>query len=206
MDTLFFESLGVAASCQAEVGLICGAGIAAAKKGLLTPAVLSSLSRFHLLVLNPCIILQLFAYYSLERLRRWWPVALLALAHILLGFALGWICACRLPSPRRELMSLIVAFGNCGSLPFVLVLPIVSRWSLTRDRPEALETGLGTIGIYLGVWMITFFSLGKAWVRRIAKVASSASLCMGGSSSSSSSGGSGGGGGGGGGGEYTEWR
>ena len=46
-------------------------------------------------------------------------------------------------SERRVLLVLTTAYGNCGALPFVLILPIVKNWYITRDDPESLETGLG---------------------------------------------------------------
>ena len=48
----------------------------------------------------------------------------------------------RLP-PRPQ----TTAFGNCGALPFVLLLPIVRQWPVTRDDPKAQETGLAAIGV-----------------------------------------------------------
>ena len=68
---------------------------------------------------------------------------------------------------RRELLLLTTAFGNCGALPFVLVLPIVRAWPVTRDDPTAHETGLAVIGLYVLVWFVVFFSAGTAYCKRI---------------------------------------
>jgi len=164
---LFLESLMVAGKCQAQVALLTGTGAAAACLNILDRATVKSLSRFHLTFLNKCIILQLNQYYSLERLIRWAPVILVALLHIFLGAALGALGGRFVKSPRKELLVLMTAFGNCGALPFVLILPVVRNWKSTRDDPFALQTGFGVIGLYLGTWFCVFFSFGKAYAARI---------------------------------------
>jgi len=133
------------------------------------------LSRFHIKFLNKCIILQLNQFYSAERLLAWFPVIIVALMHLALGAALGWLGGRRLKSPRRELLILTTAFGNCGALPFVLIMPIISNWSVTRATPDAaVETGFGVIGLYLGTWFVVFFTAGKRYVAHMARMTTSA--------------------------------
>lgn len=148
MWDLFLESLAVAARCQATVGLLTGTGAAAAAFGVLDTATVRGLSKFHLKFLNKCIIFQLNQFYSVERLVLWSCVPIVAIMHLALGAALGWLGGRLLRSPRRELLVLTTTFGNCGALPFVLIIPIIRNWSVTRDAPdEALETGFGVIGL-----------------------------------------------------------
>ena len=126
--------------------------------------------------LQSSLILSLNQSFTLERLLRWSPVLLMALVHILIGAGLGMLAGrvLRLASPRRELLVLTTAYGNCGALPFVLVLPIVQQWPVTRDDPRAHETGLAVIGLYLVVWFCAFFSAGTWYAARIGARASGA--------------------------------
>ena len=167
--SILLTALGVAAKAQAEVILIMSAGIAASAYGLLGPANISNAAKLYLVVLQPCLMFSLTRSFSLERLASFWPVLVISLVHIALGAVLGWLVsrALRLPSPRRELLLLTTAFGNCGALPFVLVLPIVRAWPVTRDDPTAHETGLAVIGLYVLVWFVVFFSAGTAYCKRI---------------------------------------
>ena len=122
MPSILLTALGVAAKAQAEVILIMSAGIAASAYGLLGPANISNAAKLYLVVLQPCLMFSLTRSFSLERLASFWPVLVISLVHIALGAVLGWLVsrALRLPSPRRELLLLTTAFGNCGALPFVL--------------------------------------------------------------------------------------
>ena len=167
--SLFVEALSVAAKCQAEVAIIAGTGIAAAAWGILEGSTLKSLSKFHLTFLQPALILQLSRFYSLDKIVAWGAVSLLCWVHIAIGAALGWCGAtlCRFRAERRVLLVLTTAYGNCGALPFVLILPIVKNWYITRDDPESLETGLGVIGLYLAGWFTSFFTVGTALARQV---------------------------------------
>ena len=167
--SLFVEAICVAAAAQATVGVIAGIGIAASASGVLVGDTMKTLSQFHLLFLQPCVILQLSRYYSLERVASWGSTTLLSWVHIALGGVLGWSAAglAKLDRERKALLALSTAYGNCGALPFVLILPIVLNWSVTRESETALETGLGVIGLYLTGWFVSFFTIGKAFAERI---------------------------------------
>ena len=66
--------------------------------------------------------------------------------HIALGAAVGVLGATvlRIQAPRRQMLVLSCAFGNVGSLPFVLSGPIVQNYSRARaayaDEAEALSS------------------------------------------------------------------
>ena len=167
--SLFVEALSVAARCQAEVAIIAGTGIAASAWGILESSTLKSLSKFHLTFLQPALVLQLSRFYSFDKIVAWGAASLLCWVHIAIGAALGWCGATlfRFRAERRVLLVLTTAYGNCGALPFVLILPIVKNWSITRDDPESLETGLGVIGLYLAGWFTSFFTVGTALARQV---------------------------------------
>lgn len=166
MMSLLGNAVQVAAKAQAEVMVIFFAGAIAASMGLFTSKNLPLVSKFQLAILQPCLILSLNQSFTLAHLYAWSPVLVVALIHISLGAALGQLGArlLRVQSPRSELLVLTTAFGNCGALPFVLVLPIVRQWPVTRDDPAAAETGLAVIGLYLFVWFVVFFSVGTHYV------------------------------------------
>ena len=175
MGAIFLEALRVAASCQAEVLLLASTGMIAAHMGIFDAATRSKIAKFHFAFLNPCICLQLNQYYSVERLAQWgWMVFCVSLLHVVLGALLGWIGgrALGFDTEKRSLLVLTTAFGNVGALPFVLIVPIVLNWSVTKASPAAHETGLGVIGLYLLGWFLTFFTCGVAYVNRLSR-----SLC-----------------------------
>ena len=152
---MLLEALAVASKCQAQFVLICGTGVLGAQQGTLDAATLKNLTRFYLRYLMPCVVLQLNQVFTLERTLEWSPVILAACAHIALGAALGRGCAwlLGLRTPHKECMTLISAFGNCGSLPFVLVLPVVTGWSRTAADLDAFGKGMALIGLYLTAWV-----------------------------------------------------
>jgi predicted permease len=149
MSGLMLTALKTAATAQAEVLTIMGAGVAASAYGLLPPTSLRIVAKLCLALLNPFLILSLNQSFSLNGLAKWSPVIVIAAVHIGLGAALGLVASrlLRLRSPQRELCVLTTAFGNCGALPFVLVLPVVRTWPVTRDDPTAHDTGLAVIGL-----------------------------------------------------------
>ena len=163
------QALVVAAKAQAEVAVLAGTGILAAAYGLLPREHLTAIAKLTLNLLQPALILSLNQNFTWSRLLSWSPVIAVAVLHILLGALLGagFGRLLRLTSPRRELLVLTTAFGNGGSLPFIFVLPIVSQWVATRDDPSAYETGMATIGLYLFAWMVSFFSAGTWYAKRI---------------------------------------
>ena len=172
MSGIFLEALRVAASCQAEVLLLASTGMIAAHMGVFDAVTRSKIAKFHFAFLNPCICLQLNQYYSVERLQQWgWMVFFVSLLHVLLGALLGWIGgrALGFGVEKRSLLVLTTAFGNVGALPFVLIVPIVLNWSVTKVNPQAHETGLGVIGLYLLGWFLTFFTCGIAFVTRLSQ-------------------------------------
>ena len=167
---VFLEALRVAASCQAEVLLLASTGMIAARMGVFDAGTRSKIARFHFAFLNPCICLQLNQYYSVERLYQWgWMVFCISLLHNLLGALLGWLGGHILGfgAERRSLLVLTTAFGNVGALPFVLIVPIVLNWSITKPDPQAHARGLGVIGLYLLGWFLTFFTFGISYVSRL---------------------------------------
>ena len=168
-STLMLTALEVAAKAQAEVLVLFGAGAFASATDLLPPTLLPAASKLQLLLLQPCLLLTLNQSFTVARLLAWSPVLALAAVHIGLGAILGLAAGrlLRLRTPRRELLILTSAFGNVGALPFVLVLPIVRQWPVTRDDPQAHETGLAVIGMYLITWFLMFFTVGVAYCRRI---------------------------------------
>ena len=147
--TLLGESLIVAAQCQAQFVCITGVGAIGAARKILDGRALSLLSRLYLRLLLPCLMLGLSTSFSVERLQEWSPILVVACCHVALGFGLGRLAALamRLQSPHTELLVLTVAFGNCGSLPFVLVLPVATNWKAMRDHPGALSEGMAVIGL-----------------------------------------------------------
>ncbi|EOD32190.1 hypothetical protein EMIHUDRAFT_202822 [Emiliania huxleyi CCMP1516] len=164
--SLFLEALEVAAVSLGEVAVICAIGCAAMAYGHLDGYTLRRVSRFMLRLLYPCLMLSLFRSFDADRLARWSPVLLVAVLHVVGGAALGWLAASamRLRAPHRQLTVVSSAFGNCAALPFVLAVPVVRNWSVTRDDPDALETAQGVIGLYLGAWMIAASVLVKLLV------------------------------------------
>lgn len=140
----------------------------AARRGLLNPSTLRQVTSFHLRYLMPCTVLHLNQVLTLERTLSWSPVLLVTLLHIAIGAGLGRLCAwlLGLRSPLRECLVMITGFGNCGSLPFVLILPVAKAWSLTASDPHALGKGTALVGLYLTVWFLLFFSLGTAYLSR----------------------------------------
>ena len=147
--TLLGESLIVAAQCQAQFVCITGVGAIGAARKILDGRALSLLSRMYLRLLLPCLMLGLSTSFSAERLQEWSPILVVACCHVALGFGLGRLAALamRLQSPHTELLVLTVAFGNSGSLPFVLVLPVATNWKAMRDHPGALSEGMAVIGL-----------------------------------------------------------
>ncbi|KAL1500668.1 hypothetical protein AB1Y20_013315 [Prymnesium parvum] len=163
------EGLAVAAGCQAQFVLICGTGVLAARQRQLDAHTISQLSHFYLRFLMPCVVLQLNQVFTYGRTSAWSPVLLVAALHIALGAALGrgGAAALRLRPPLTQCLTMICAFGNCGSLPFVLVLPIVKSWSSTSADADAFGKGMGVIGLYLAAWFLVFFSCGTAYLSQI---------------------------------------
>ena len=147
--TLLGESLIVAAQCQAQFVCITGVGAIGAARKILDGRALSLLSRMYLRLLLPCLMLGLSTSFSAERLQEWSPILVVACCHVALGFGLGRLAALamRLQSPHTELLVLTVAFGNSGSLPFVLVLPVATNWKAMQDHPGALSEGMAVIGL-----------------------------------------------------------
>lgn len=167
---MLLEALFVASTCQAQFVLICGTGVLAARQGMLNGATLGQVTRFYLRFLMPCIVLQLNQVFTLERTLRWCPIVFVAVLHIAAGAVLGRLCAAlfRLRSPLTECLTLVTAFGNCGSLPFVLVLPVVTGWSRSAADPDAFGKGMAIIGLYLTAWFVVFFTAGTAYLGTIA--------------------------------------
>ena len=147
--TLLTDSLIVAAQCQAQFVCITGVGAIGAARKILDGPALSLLSRIYLRLLLPCLMLGLSTSFSAERLQEWSPILVVACCHTALGFGLGRLTALamRLQSPHTELLVLTTAFGNCGSLPFVLVLPVATNWKAMQDHPDALGEGMAIIGL-----------------------------------------------------------
>jgi len=147
--TLLAESLIVAAQCQAQFVCITGVGAIGAARKILDGRALSLLSRVYLRLLLPCLMLGLSTSFSAERLQEWSPILVVACCHTAVGFGLGRLTALamRLQSPHTELLVLTTAFGNCGSLPFVLVLPVATNWKAMQDHPDALSEGMAIIGL-----------------------------------------------------------
>ena len=171
--SLFLEALEVAAVSLGEVAVICAIGCAAMAYGHLDGYTLRRVSRFMLRLLYPCLMLSLFRSFDADRLARWSPVLLVAVLHVVGGAALGWLAASamRLRAPHRQLTVVSSAFGNCAALPFVLAVPVVRNWSVTRDDPDALETAQGVIGLYLGAWCLLFFGFGQRYLQGAAEAA-----------------------------------
>ena len=163
--SLIIDALRTAGAAQAEVLTIMGAGIVASHKGLLQPTNLPVVSKLCLSLLQPCLIFSLNQSFTLARVLSWSPVLFVSCLHMLMGAALGHLAsrAMGLRSPRRELITLTTAFGNCGALPFVLLPPIIRSWPVTRDDPSSEETGMAVIGLYLFMWFVVFFSCGIAY-------------------------------------------
>ena len=147
--TLLEDSLIVAAQCQAQFVCITAVGAIGAARNILDASALSLLSRIYLRLLLPCLMLGLSTSFSAERLQEWSPILVVACGHTVLGFGLGRLTALamRLQSPHTELLVLTTAFGNCGSLPFVLVLPVATNWKAMQDHPGALSEGMAIIGL-----------------------------------------------------------
>ena len=148
--SILTDSIIVAAQCQAQVVCITGVGAIGAANGLLD---LGQLSKMYLRLLLPCLMLGLSTGFAADRLVDFSPIMLVACCHIVLGYLLGWLTArvMRLRPPHTQLLVLTIAYGNCGSLPFVLVLPVVTNWRAVRDHPDALGEGMAIIGLYLVV-------------------------------------------------------
>jgi len=166
--TLLTDSLIVAAQCQAQFVCITGVGAIGAARKILDGRALSLLSRIYLRLLLPCLMLGLSTSFSADRLREWSPILVVACCHTALGFCLGRLTALamRLQSPHTELLVLTTAFGNCGSLPFVLVLPVATNWRAMQDHPGALGEGMAIIGLYLVAWFSLMFALGVPYLDR----------------------------------------
>lgn len=58
------------------------------------------------------------------------------------------------------------AWGNCVSLPIVLLEPIIENWGLARADPDASRAqALNAVGLYLIVWFGTLMSVGKKYLQ-----------------------------------------
>uniref|UniRef100_A0A7S4B605 Uncharacterized protein n=1 Tax=Chrysotila carterae TaxID=13221 RepID=A0A7S4B605_CHRCT len=166
---LLAEAIGVAAQCQAQFVAICGVGAWAASRGLLHGATLKDVSRLYLRVLMPCILLRMHAAFTVQRLLDWSCVVVIGVAHIIIGALLGRVAAfcLRLRPPQEKMLTMSVAFGNCGSLPFVLLLPVCTNWSRTQRDEGALSKGMGIIGLYLVAWYGMFFTFGTRYIEHL---------------------------------------
>ena len=164
--TLLVDAIVVAAKCQANFVAICLVGTLAAARGLLDDAALGVCSKVYIRMMLPCLLLGLSASFSAEKLEAWSPIMAVAFVHAALGALLGELAAgaMRLRRPHRQLLVLMVALGNCGSLPFVLVLPVATNWRATRDDPDALTNGMAIIGLYLIVWFTVCFAVGAPYL------------------------------------------
>ena len=164
--TLLIDAIVVAAKCQANFVAICLVGTLAAARGLLDDAALGVCSKVYIRMMLPCLLLGLSASFTAERLQAWSPIMAVAFAHAGLGALLGELAAgaMRLRRPHRQLFVLTVALGNCGSLPFVLVLPVATNWRVTSDDPDALSNGMAIIGLYLIVWFTVCFAVGAPYL------------------------------------------
>lgn len=164
------DAIGVAAKCQAQFVLICGTGVMAARQGVLNDASLHQFSRLWLTFLNPCIVLQLSQYFTAAHVWAWSPILVACCGHVAIGAMLGRVgaWALKIQSPMAEALTMTCAFGNCGALPFVLVLPAVTNWKRAQADPGALEKGMCMIGLYLMAWFTLFFSVGVWYIDRLA--------------------------------------
>lgn len=162
--SVFSRALEVAFVSLGETFLTTLAGSVAILAGYLDSHSLRRISTFMVKLLFPCLMLSLFTSFDTERLSRWSPVLLVALLHILLGALLALITTrlLRLPAQHSRLLILSAAFGNSGSLPFVLTRPVFENWSVTAADPQAGDDADGIIALYLAMWSLIFFSGGKA--------------------------------------------
>ena len=138
--------------------------------GHLDDPTLKRLSRFMMALLYPSLMLSLFESYDVDRLARWSPILLVALAHVSIGASLGAVSArlLRIPPPLSQFLVVSCAFGNVAALPFVLIVPAVENWSVTRSLAHPKEDALGIVGLYLGCWCICFFGVGLPYLKAAA--------------------------------------
>ena len=161
--TVFSESVEVAVVSVAEVLILVVAGVFAARVGHLD---IRSASRLTINILFPCACVSFFRDFSASRLARWSPVILVAFIHIAVGALLGMLGAVvfRLHAPLRSLLVVSVGFANAGALPFVLVLPLFANWSRTADDDDAASAAQAIVALYVGVWVLLFFSVGHMYL------------------------------------------
>ena len=124
----------------AEAVAIVLTGVVARWNGHLDGYVNGRLSRFCMRITFPALCLSLYDSFSAAKLARWWTAPIVCALHILLGALLGRLAgaALQLRPPHKQILVMSAAFANCGAVPFVLVVPLFSSWSRTKDDPVAV--------------------------------------------------------------------
>ena len=164
--SLFLEAMRVSGYSSMEFLILVLTGAFACHIGYIDERCKSKLALLSMRLGFPCITFSMYASFSASKVQRWSVVLLIALLQQIIGGSLGFLFAAmmRLKPPHRQLLVFGCAFANQGAIPFVLVAPVVALWSRANEVPDPAGDAMAVIGLFIMVWCMTFFSIGKMYV------------------------------------------
>eukprot|EP00898_Chlorokybus_atmophyticus_P009183 jgi/Chlat1/9266/Chrsp99S08490 len=118
-------------------------------------------------VLMPCLVLYVSQYYTASNLSSWVALPIAGLAHIVLGFLLGWVASqmLKLPDADSRMVTLSTAFNNSGAVPLVLIDAIVRNSARLSKESSASQSALAMVMVYSIPWLLIFLSIGIDIIR-----------------------------------------
>ena len=163
--SLFLEAMRVSGYSSMEFLILVLTGAFACHIGYIDEHCKSKLALLSMRLGFPCITLSMCAQLFNRKVQRWSVVLLIALLQQIIGGSLGFLFAAMMrlkPPPPTAGVWLCVA--NQGAIPLVLVAPVVALWSRANEVPDPAGDAMAVIGLFIMVWCMTFFSIGKMYV------------------------------------------
>eukprot|EP00041_Stephanoeca_diplocostata_P036912 m.1368169 g.1368169 ORF g.1368169 m.1368169 type:complete len:572 (-) comp24954_c1_seq8:4114-5829(-) len=152
--------------------LLCALGAILAKypkrSPMLPRIVLQPLGRLSMQILLPALLITtLGKQLSIEVLKDSYPIFFWSIAMQFVGFMIAQALqfVVHVPKNLQQVFTCAIVYGNCGSLPLVVVETLSRQEPLATDE-KALEKLTTFIFLYLVGWLLSFWSGGLIYLVR----------------------------------------